>query len=949
MTTGIKDEELNAAIDQILTVDETAPIDPLGVPDSADTFRKVMEIVTSLLSADPWSIFYIVYLAKNHVNQDLDQALEYIRDILQALDEVGAASTPVTGLSLLEDASAALATMDTVIGSSAVLSTTALSMYTQAVDSFVDKSITPNVRAATGSGSPSTYEIVRPPAEARTAIENSLESLIELHPNLVGAVRQLQLAVTEFKDLDLAATAIRTAIRRVWITHHALKETYAEDTEYEAVGRSREAFLALTAGKTVLRDLSEARDPLSPKLASSSADTVRAVAYSPADSAFPGEVVSFMSGPYPLVSGSADQIKLAIDGGADQTITLAGATQARIRGTELPNFSISAGAKAVVASSTSGPYTIPAAPNNVFRGYVDGICYTRTLPAGSISASSLAAQLDLALDENGYAVSAHADFKEVAGTLVCEHLSAGDHRIVIGAQTVLNAAIGLADGQDSDALPSTKGQEPNNKLRLVADVGTVAEVTLPAGAGVVTTQVAFAINGAVPLLGASSVGGYLEIYSRMVGARGSVEVAPTSDVHRRAMETLGLTAAFVRGEDVPTTKVVQNVTKGLTGATVSEVSSTIAAGTEGVAQLYLGLYNLLKVEKGALGQTTVYDKITILGGKNAGSYGISSIDTATDPLADYVGVDHAFRVVDPDAEAQDQSWSVVRHRINCVSSTSGLASSVEVKPATANTLLGLTAGEARGLVSGTRVKDAKGVYTDLKTAKLEPGDVVEFTGPTYYTTHVVQRVGEYQLEVDPPTPNDLASHTFHVRAAGEVAYTSFIVALTAWQTAFDAAWGLLMEELGRVLNPLLVEASPPAGMVAGAKVAAQQLEAQYVALETVFDSFSVPASSTAKSVLSLLQERGMDRARDMLLLGAVGEALSLGWDTASYAGAVQAAVRDVARVDVPARADIEDQDDEFPGTDVPDAEADLDFPDEDDETDVLAPDDIPDEEDLEIA
>jgi len=439
-TTGITELEIEAAIEKILTVDETAPADPLGVADATDTYRKVIEIVTSLLTADPWSVFYLTHLVKNRVNQDLDAALGYAQDILVALGEVGARPTPVTGTSLLADAEGALSSMDGLAGGRDTLSSTALATYSQAVDSFVDKSISPNVKKATGLASPAAYEIARPPQEAREAVQNSLKYLIDLHPALLLEVVQLQGVLGEFGDLDLAARAARTAIRRVWITHHKLKESYAADTAYTAVGRSRSAYLDLITGKTILQSLAARSDPLQPKMQAVTADTIRMAAYSPASTSTAASLVAPKSGPYRVVPGSSDQLKFSVDGAADQTVTLGASVAAVIKGAEEGYFDIHAEQKARL-SSGAGPYVVPASPNNAMKIYVDGECYSGVLTPGPMTASLLETALKGLTNLGGWPLNgAGVTFSVVADVVIIDYATGGDHEISVGDHATLNTA-----------------------------------------------------------------------------------------------------------------------------------------------------------------------------------------------------------------------------------------------------------------------------------------------------------------------------------------------------------------------------------------------------------------------------------------------------------------------------------------------------------------------------
>ena len=941
-TTGFTAAELEAAIAALATVDDTAKAGETGITDSKDTYRRVVEIATSLLALDPWAIFYLLFLAKNRVGQDLTTATKHLQDIVTALGEVGAATTPVTGMSLLADAEAALASMDTLARSKETVPSAQLETYTQAVGAFVDKSITPNVRQATGSGSPETYKITRPPQEARTAIQNALKSLIDLHPIFVAEVVQLQQALPEFVALDLAARAARTAIRRVWITHHQLTENYAADTEYSAVGRSRSAYLTLEAGRAVITNLAVKKNPLSPKMQATATDTNRMTVYYPAMTSTPATLIGAQSGPFPVVQGVSDGLLLAADGGADQAKTLTPTTPAVIEGAVVGPFHIYDTAVAGLLSSKVQPYVIAVV--TTFRVYVKGTCYSAVIGSGSLAASTIVSYINGAVDKDGNPITAIAE-AYVSGTKFGIRMKSGGGRIVIGTQTTLNGALGLTDDQDTEDLTTTQGHStPNNKIRFLVDVTKDVEATLPTGAAVSTASVAVAVGVGGDII-ASDVAGKLRAASARPNAGARIVAAPTTATHKAAMEVLGIGTMESVGADTSLEQVLSSLAS-LTGAESAADYTQVAAGTTGRAAK-TGVNYELRVPLQTAAITTA-DKVQITAGANAGSYGLSAV--TSDATYTYLRVDRPFKAiysVNPN-QADNQSWSVVRGRLKLTSTSQGLSSSLEVKAATANAVIGLTVGKVVGSVSGLRVLDASGAYVSFKAARVAVGDVVTLGGPTYTTSHTVVRADEFQIDVSPEVPNDALGHLFSIRAGGEVAYTAYAAALAAWQSAYDLTeWSAGVDELGRVLTPILAEERPSEALLGAALGPAQSLLAQYQALSVVFAGFVVPKDATMLGLLGMLQERGLDRAHDLLLLGEIEEAFGLSWDSASYAGAMQSAVRDVVRNDVPAPVS-DSSDDEYPGTDIPDVDVGLDFSDQDDETVVDVTDDYLDEEDLDL-
>ena len=72
---------------------------------------------------------------------------------------------------------------------------------------------------------------------------------------------------------------------------------------------------------------------------------------------------------------------------------------------------------------------------------------------------------------------------------------------------------------------------------------------------------------------------------------------------------------------------------------------------------------------------------------------------------------------------------------------------------------------------------------------------------------------------------------------------------------------------------------------------ALRLRAQITALRDMVEHYTVDKSSIVESVLKLLEEKGMDRARDLLIDGELSKFFSLTYEDASYAGSTRSAVQ----------------------------------------------------------
>lgn len=118
----------------------------------------------------------------------------------------------------------------------------------------------------------------------------------------------------------------------------------------------------------------------------------------------------------------------------------------------------------------------------------------------------------------------------------------------------------------------------------------------------------------------------------------------------------------------------------------------------------------------------------------------------------------------------------------------------------------------------------------------------------------------------------------------------------------------------RLVNPLLVNENPTAVQVGNAinelkrfyaYLLSTQAEAAGVpvaqALDSILALFTIQQVDAVDVLLRTFTEKGSDRATDLLLSGAFSTFFNLTIDGASYSGAFQEALRDVARADLPVR------------------------------------------------
>jgi len=147
-------------------------------------------------------------------------------------------------------------------------------------------------------------------------------------------------------------------------------------------------------------------------------------------------------------------------------------------------------------------------------------------------------------------------------------------------------------------------------------------------------------------------------------------------------------------------------------------------------------------------------------------------------------------------------------------------------------------------------------------------------------------------------------------------------------------------ELNRLVNVLAVNANPTPGQINTVVGTLQSLSNTLDQLEPILAIYEADTVEQVDALLAAYKEKGSDRASDILLEGRFRDFFNLSQDEVSYAGAVQAGVKEVMRADLPVRrydrprdgyivAEYEEKDFEYDWSDAEDDYEDVSAPAED--------------------
>lgn len=936
---GYTDTEIEDAVAEFVKSEVTVDREVLGPVNQESRFTEVMQLISSTLTFDPNSIFYLVFLVTNELNKLVEDAVEDVDDLLDAISEMSKRTTEVTQTALLGNAAVALLDVDRTVVSEGAISTNSFERYKSSLNQFITKSLKPNIKDGTN--------IVRPPQKARSDSKTLLSSLSTDWSDILDRVEQIKDMLDEFNDLDLGITAIQDSVSLVRSDLDAWQDTFEDDstTKDDKISETREAYLKLAAGKSVLENLTTISDPEDPRMVSTTTRKCRAaVPVGSLGELVEADVKTTKSGPWDIETGVNDEIKIEEDdSGSPTTYTLVPQDQPSVQSvlhdaeTGAP-WDLTEDTFAEIQGTQTVPITIAGGVNDDLRVLVNTDIYRGTLTAGTYNTGTQIVNeinAQLKKDGTGASISTVVTVSYVAGTgIKMEHQTSGSANSVAVIDALTNSAhIAVGFGN----LQSDIGLDVNNRLQID---GLIPNVLLTTGSGRTAAQVVADIDSWISTnypgvydASVETVSGenYVKITKTKPGAQ-SIEMTNTGDSEtvERTYRLLG----FYTGQR-----------DEADGVSASEAAETINAGGKVTATVERTNYESgddgdvtstteMEVPAGSIDPSVSHtdDHLLISGGSNAGYHRIVSITTLGATITVTVDSDTPFSSIEG-----DQSWQIVRENLVITSKASDLTTRIQVDSASGNSTLGLTAGtDNRGTTTGFRVKDGN-TDQSFSQADIVEDDIVRIGSPVT-STHSVLEVADdgEQLELDPPVDTDLADEAFQILSVAGEAYETFISALETWEEGLEASdYSEDIQELQRAMNPLLVNKRPSAAQVGDAQSAATDFKNLLAGLSTVLTSFEVAEVSRMDAALNMLQERGMDRSYDLLMEGEIETFFGGDKDDAANSSYMLKKMREVAQEDVVVSKLDEDADGyNYDQSDIEDTDPDYDYSDGDVDDDV---------------
>lgn len=304
------------------------------------------------------------------------------------------------------------------------------------------------------------------------------------------------------------------------------------------------------------------------------------------------------------------------------------------------------------------------------------------------------------------------------------------------------------------------------------------------------------------------------------------------------------------------------------------------------------------------------ERVSILSGLNLGNYEIQGVRTGGLIVDVFPSIPSTF-----DANGPLKLDAVVEARSITVSSIDKTtASRVKVAGPAALELFGFDSIEGTGttrffklpeVVTGLGVGDFLDFYETTYTLADEQHRIVNIEGDILELESSIDSLVSWAFQGPPPFAA--------LRSLSMGAYATLRVGLLAWTNSRSSTF---WNNLQRAMNPLLFDTNPSAveqGTARNLVLSLYKLLSRdgavaagtdpEMTLEAALDAYTAPNIPTIDALLRTLQEKGLDRAVDLLTRCRVKEVFDSSIEDLSFSGRLQTALRDVARLDLPIRRD----------------------------------------------
>lgn len=945
MPRGFDDQEIRDVADRLVRSVIRRPHDALGVRRTDLTFGDVREGSASVFLLHPKAPYAVAELCRQKLAAKTTDIGTLAGKMAKNLSVLRRRTLPVRDLSSLANARSALIELEGSVRSSPPRDVTLVPSYVRFdanLRRFLEKS-GGNVR---GQG-----ELVPTPTEARASLRSQVGELQDLGEALLAQALLLSAAIEDYGKLGLPQIVAGNVVAGARTILSGRLDDLEGRSESGRLAVLKQTVLELLAMRGVVRQFGSFTPP-------SAAYDLEGQGSLFADQGRPRVAPSLAAdkpGPYAIVPGtnlddSRNTLRAWLDGVAPPaapTVTLF-----------LPTSVVPQ-----IQGTASGPFLIDGSNNELYFK-VGGITYPIELDSGTLLAADVVANLNAGLAGSGFkgeayfaplffdgeAVVAGNVLTPVVGIFPPNSVDVGyEVDFYLGPNANLTRSIMLVGGSLSaptsitvSGAPLTAG--PGQRIRYGTSARRVRVVPIDPAAAV-TNRVRIDLDPQTDA--AKSAGFTLGMFGALVSRGRPTDASVLADFINQAGTGLAAEAFLedpiphhVRTDPLNGTRLVAYEHYGRAAWTAG---TTVTVTFEGALEAAIGSGHAIVLREGmnpnALGTVLARVSDTVLtaffvdpvsaasglvevgsasfslgqilrieSGPLAGDYHVEELD----PVADFQCIVREFLPVFRDAQANPFFAQALQgdQGLGFQSRTKTLQAAVEVVDP-----LGVFFN-----LTSTNKATAKTRYVKLPEVPtaLEEDDILERFQTNYETpdeSFFVTRIfsdGVVQLDGLLTAPLNvlfgagLPPPFFRLRAGNATDFETLSKALASWSTPWkDGGIARFFKNYQRLLNPLLVNENPTDSQVGAAEEELTRFAEAFAganeSLAQVLTLYTGPEVGEVTSLFRALREKGADRAVDILLACRFRDFFGLDQEGTSYSGAMQSAVRDVARLDLPVR------------------------------------------------
>lgn len=861
---SFSESEIESKVSDILVTTTRRRYGTLGERLAQDNFEDLTEIAAGVFLNNPTAPYYVVGLAVKRAIEGLSQ----LRVTLEELgNQVGAAGRRVQVQdpgTELENARAALIEIERASGSrdqalKGVRSLPAYIRFQDQLQKFLD---------GPGVALKQDGQITQTPAEARVSIAQTRKDAEEALGELVRRLNLIMGAMEELSGLKLPSVTSKALLGRAREQLDSLRG-FGGKTKLEQEQTLRETTLAVLAQKALVKSLAGFQAPTR-YLELSGSLTGYCDESHPAT---PARLEAVSPGPYSIEATTKDKLVITLDGGTPTTVTLAPSLVAEIQ------------------SMNPGPYTFGVMDYLMLRVTVAGVDQDFSITLAASTTADVVGELNAGFTTAGFPVTASVVSEGGIGYVSLRYTGAGAAQdratllIVDDASNTAPAVLGFIKG-------SLVESAPTRASLVAADLATkVPGGLFSAGFDEVASLKARSVPGD-PLA--------VQVYRR----------TGTGDVSSPGANQILLT--FTAGSDLATLDSGDKLTlrDGPNAGTTWNVIAVTPTSIQGTGAVTPTSASNVLADTGPLSALSVGGIIEITGGTNRGSYEVAS------EAPNGAG----FGLVNLLPQTADSTTGQAISGMECrigyeylviESRDTTSTSRVQVSSAPGNTGASLFFPGSADERPVTKWLQANFDLTNLRV-----GDLVEVFTTSYQDPSTTYRITSLEGRILGLDSTLSLTSSLNVSSGpnlpfvrlGSGRFGSFQTLKEALSETLAGLPPQYWLELDRRLNSILT-GSFSNGAASFAQAHLQTLLAVLgsegssdpTTLEYALTQYQHEIVPVVDTLLDTLRQKGADRARDLLLECRFNEFFSLTMDTSSYSGFLQAALREVAREDMPIR------------------------------------------------